>query len=307
MIYDTVIIGGGVAGLTAGLYAMRAGLKTLLFEKMYPGGQCATIAIIENYPGFPEPLSGPELAMKIHEQVENFGLETRYEEIKDIMPVGEIKQVITEEDEIIETKTIIVCSGAMPRPLGLKKEILFRGRGVSYCGTCDAALYKDKTVIVVGGGDTAVEDALFISQFAEKVYVVHRRDELRANIAAQKKAFANEKIEFKWNCTVTEILGDDTLTGVVCKNSITGEETSLYADGMFIAIGIIPSNELLKGKVNLTDNGFVLTDETMMTNEPGLFAAGDLREKPLLQLVTAAADGATALVSAHRYIIEFCK
>ncbi|MDD3612886.1 MAG: thioredoxin-disulfide reductase [Caldicoprobacterales bacterium] len=300
---DVIIIGGGLAGLTAGLYANRAGLSTLLFEKMFVGGQAATTYLIENYPGFEEPISGPDLSMKIESHARKFGLEIQYDEVTKIEMEGQVKRVHT-ENRVYESRTLIIATGAEPKTLGLAKEDEFRGRGVSYCATCDGLFYKDKDVVVVGGGDTAVEDAEFLAQYVNKVYLVHRRDSFRANKTSSDRVMANDKIKVIWDTVVEEILGDENVTGVGIRNLKTGEKSQLKADGMFVAIGIVPNNDLVKGQLKQTEAGFVLTDENMKTDIAGVFAAGDIRQKPLWQLVTAVSDGAIAAVSAQRYIIE---
>ena len=300
---DVIIIGGCLAVLTACLYANSAGLSTLLFEKMFVGGQAATTYLIENYPGFEEPISGPDLSMKIESHARKFGLEIQYDEVTKIEMEGQVKRVHT-ENRVYESRTLIIATGAEPKTLGLAKEDEFRGRGVSYCATCDGLFYKDKEVVVVGGGDTAVEDAEFLAQYVNKVYLVHRRDSFRANKTSSDRVMANDKIKVIWDTVVEEILGDENVTGVGIRNLKTGEKSQLKADGMFVAIGIVPNNDLVKGQLKQTEAGFVLTDENMKTDIAGVFAAGDIRQKPLWQLVTAVSDGAIAAVSAQRYIIE---
>lgn len=300
---DVIIVGGGLAGLTAGLYANRAGLSTLLFEKMFVGGQASTTYLIENYPGFEEPISGPDLSMKIESHARKFGLEIQYDEVIRLEMEGETKKVITEKQEY-ECRTVIVATGADPKTLGLDKEEQFRGRGVSYCATCDGMFYKDKDVVIVGGGDTAVEDSEFLAQYVNKVYLVHRRDALRANKTSADRVLSNDKIEIIWDSAVEQIIGDENVRGVQVKNLKTGQERQLKVDGMFVAIGIVPNNQLINGLLQQSEAGFVITDENMKTDIPGVFLAGDIRQKPLWQLVTAVSDGAIAAVSAQRYIIE---
>ena len=300
---DIIIVGGGLAGLTAGMYAQRGGLDTLLFEKMFTGGQASTTNLIENYPGFDEPISGPDFAMKIENHARKFGLEILYDEITDLELEGKIKKVKT-ENGVYECKALILAMGAEPRKLGLDKEDEFRGRGVSYCATCDGAFYRGKDVVVVGGGDTAAEDALFLSQYVNKVYLVHRRDTLRATKILADRVIASNKIEKIWDSTVEAILGENQVTGIRVANVKTGEKREINVDGIFIAIGVRPNSDLIKDKVKMSEAGYVLTNDSMETNIPGVFAAGDLRQKPLLQLVTAASDGAVAAYSAQRYIIE---
>ena len=300
---DIIIIGGGLAGLTAGMYAKRAGLDTLLFEKMFTGGQAATTDLIDNYPGLDEPISGPDFAMKIENHARKFGLEIQYEEIISLELNDRVKKVITEDKEY-EAKAVILAMGADAKKLGLEKEDHFRGRGVSYCATCDGAFYKDKDVAVIGGGDTAAEDALFLAKLVNKVYLIHRRDTLRAAKIIADKVIAHEKIEKVWDSTVEAILGEEKLVGIRVNNVKTGEKRDIKVDGAFVAIGVRPHSELVKDKVSMSEGGYILTDENMKTDILGIFAAGDIRQKPLLQLVTAAADGAVSAYSAQKYIIE---
>jgi thioredoxin reductase (NADPH) len=300
---DIIIIGGGLAGLTAGMYTKRAGLDTLLFEKMFTGGQAATTNLIENYPGFDDPISGPDFAMRIENHARKFGLEIQYDEIRELQLEGPVKKVLT-DNKVYEAKAVILAMGAEPRKLGLDKEEEFRGRGVSYCATCDGAFFRDKDVAVVGGGDTAAEDALFLAQYVNKVYLIHRRDTLRATKIIADRVLANEKIEKVWDSVVTGINGDDKVTGIEVENVKTRAKKEIKLDGIFIAIGVIPNSELVQGKVEMNESNYILTDDSMRTNVPGVFAAGDIRQKPLLQLVTAAADGAIAAYSAQKYIIE---
>jgi thioredoxin reductase (NADPH) len=303
MLKDIIIVGGGVAGLTAGLYAKRGGMDTLLIEKMFSGGQIATTYMVENYPGFDEPIGGPELAMKMEAHARKFGLEILYDEVAELKLDDRIKKVITTNGEY-EAKALILCMGAEPKTLGLDKEELFRGRGVSYCATCDGAFYKDKVVAIVGGGDTAVEDAVFLAQHANKVYLIHRRDALRASKILQDRLFQNPKIEILWDTVVDEILGEQGVEGLLVRNVKDNSKKELKVDGMFVAIGIQPNTGLIQGKLTTDDGGFVIADENMATNIPGVFVAGDLRKKPLWQIITAAADGAVASISAQRYIME---
>jgi len=300
---DIIIIGGGLAGLTAGLYANRAGLDTLLFEKMFAGGQAATTYMIENYPGFDEPISGPDFAMKVENQARRFGLQIQYDEITSLKLDGKIKRVITEKEEL-ECKAVILAMGAEPKTLRLARENDFRGRGVSYCATCDGAFYRDKDVAVVGGGETAVEDALFLAQYVNKVYLIHRREEFRATKIASDRVKANKKVSILWNTVVDSILGEESIDGIMVRNLKTKETRDIKVDGIFVAIGIQPNTDLVKDVITMSESGFILTDEEMKTNIPGVFAAGDVRHKSLWQLVTAAADGAVAAVTAQRYIMD---
>lgn len=300
---DIIIIGGGIAGLTAGMYAKRAGMETILFEKLFPGGQAATTFSIENYPGFVEPISGPDFSMKLEEHARKFGLEILYDGVDEIIIDGNIKKVVT-DGGTYETKTILLATGASPKELGLEKEEQFRGRGVSYCATCDGTFYKDKVTAVVGGGDTALEDAFFLAQYASKVYLIHRRDEFRGLKILQDRVLKHEKIEVLWDTVVESITGEEQVEGIGVRNVKTGQTTELSLDGFFIAIGITPNSELAKGKLNMTPDGFIIGDESMNTNVSGVFAVGDVRYKPVWQLVTAASDGAVGTLSAQRYIME---
>jgi thioredoxin reductase (NADPH) len=303
MLKDIIIVGGGVAGLTAGLYAKRGGMDTLLFEKMFAGGQVSTTYMIENYPGFEEPISGPDFAMKMESHARRFGLEILYDEVLDLDMTGRSKKVITSKGTY-EAKALILAMGAHPRTLGLPKEDQFRGRGVSYCATCDGAFYDGKDVAVVGGGDTAVEDALFLSRHANRVYLIHRRDELRASKILQQSVLENPKIRIIWDSIVTEILGEQEVRGLLVQNVRSNQVTELKVDGVFVAIGIQPNNSLIKDKLKASQAGFIVTDENMCSSIPGVYVAGDLRQKPLWQIVTAAADGAVAAVAAQHYIMK---
>lgn len=299
--WDVVIIGGGPAGLTAALYSSRAGLKTLLLEKMAPGGQTTTTSEVENYPGFPKGVSGPELGQLMEEQAKNFGTVVKYEVVEELTLNGEVKTVKTTNDEY-KTHTIILAMGAEPRRLGVPGEKEFTGLGVSYCATCDGAFYRDKNIMVIGGGDTAIEEALFLSRFGKKVTVVHRRDQLRATEILQRRAFENEKVDFIWDSVVEQIVGDDKVNKVVLKNKKTGEKSEVPVDGIFVAIGQKPQTEIVKDQVKLDEKGYIITNEKMETNIPGVFAVGDIRQKILRQVVTAVADGAIASVSVSNYI-----
>lgn len=300
---DIIIVGGGIAGLTAGIYAKRAGLDVVLFEKMFVGGQIATTYSVENYPGFDEPITGPELAMKIENQARKFGLEILYDDVTSMNLEGKIKDVFTESASF-KAKTVILAMGAQPKTLELDKEDSFRGRGVSYCATCDGAFYRDKVAAVVGGGDTAAEDALFLAQYAKKVYLIHRRNELRAYKLLQQKIENNKKIEILWNSAVEEIVAEKQVQGIKVRNVLTNELNEISLDGIFVAIGIQPNSCLIKDKVATDEAGFVIADDCMRTNLPGVFVAGDLRKKPMWQIITAASDGAIATLAAHRYLIE---
>ncbi len=303
MMYDLIIVGGGAAGLTAGLYAGRGGLKCLIIEKVFVGGQASTTFEIDNYPGFDEGISGPELMIKMEKHAKRFGVEIINEDVIDIDIEGIIKTVKTAKDAY-RTRALILTMGARPKQLGLENERKLRGAGISYCATCDGAFYRDKEVAVVGGGDTAVEDALFLSRFCKKVYLIHRRESLRAVKTLQDAAFNNDKIEFIWNSVVEKINGQDVLNSIIINNVKTKEKTELDISGMFIAVGNEPNTSLVKGKVELNDKEYIVTDDSLQTNIFGVYAAGDIREKGLRQVITAAADGAIAAYSVERYIAE---
>lgn len=300
---DLVIVGAGPAGLTAALYAARAAIDTVLIERKMPGGQAATTEQIENYPGFPGGISGSELSIKMAEQVKEFGCEIVYSDVENIEREENAFRIKHLNGEII-AKSVIVATGAKPIMLGIKGEQEFHGRGVSYCATCDGAFFRDKKVAVIGGGNAAVEEAIFLTKFASKVYLIHRRDKLRAAKIAQKKAFDNPKIEFVWNSVLEEIKGSQTVEKVIIKNVKTGESSELSVDGVFVFIGTQANSDLLKGLVDLDERGYVIAGEDTVTKVPGLYVAGDLRKKPMKQVVTAAADGAVAAMQAERYLAE---
>ncbi len=299
--YDIAIIGGGPGGLSAAIYASRGGLDTVVFEKGLVGGQIVLTADIENYPGFEENLSGFDIADKMKKQANNFGTEFKMEEVLEVKPKGKIKSVVTNSKEY-KVRSIIIATGANPRKLGVEGEARLTGKGVSYCATCDGALYRDKIVAVVGGGDSAVEEALFLTRFARKVYIIHRRDKLRAIKLVRERAFRNEKIEIVWNSIVKEIEGKDFVENLKLHNKEDDRDFDLTIDGVFMYVGIIPNNKLVKEFVELDDQGFIQTDASMSTNIPGLYAVGDINQKVLRQVVTAASDGATAAFEAEKWI-----
>ncbi len=306
-IYDMIILGAGPAGLTAGLYGGRGRRSALIIEKGQVGGQIATTNEIENYPGqLLEGESGPSLVERMSQQAEKFGCERVSDTVNSVELDGEIKKVIGSRGEYLG-KSLIIASGAHSRPIGCENEEEFRGRGISYCATCDAAFFEDLEVYVVGGGDAAVEEAMYLTKFARKVTIIHRRDELRAAKSIQEKAFANPKIDFMWDTVVQSVNGEDVLSEMVVKNTKTGELTTIKANeedglfGLFGFIGLLPNSQMFEGKLNM-ENGYILTDEDMRTNIPGVFAAGDIRKKSLRQVVTAAADGAIAAMQAEHYI-----
>lgn len=298
--YDLVIIGGGPAGLTAGLYAARSRLNVVMLEKITPGGQVLITDLIENYPGFPEGISGPDLTDKLMAQAKQFGLPIESEEVRSLDLTGPIKKVILADREI-KTHAIIITSGASPRTLNVGEE-KFRGKGLSYCATCDGPFFRDKDVVAVGGGDTAVQESIFLTKFARKVYLVHRRDQLRATKILQERALANDKIEFVWDSVVTGLDGFFGVENVHVKNVKTGEQRTLKADGCFIWIGILPNGDFIGDSLKRDEWGFVITDGHMATSVPGVFAAGDVRDTPLRQIATAVGDAAIAAFSAEHYI-----
>ncbi len=299
---DLIIIGAGPAGLTAGLYASRARLKTVLLEKLAPGGQILTTDWVENYPGFPEGLSGFELVDRMKRQAENFGLKIEGKEVVRLELAPE-KKVVHTSKEALETKSLILTTGASPRKLGIEGEGLLTGKGVSYCATCDGPFYRDQAVAVIGGGDTAVEEAIFLTKFASRVYLVHRRDELRATKLLQERVKAAPKVTLVWDSVPTRILGETGVTGVALENVKTGEKSTLEVEGVFVFIGYDPSNDLFKDlPLEFDDFGFVKTDDNMQTAIAGVFAAGDIRSKMLRQVSTAVGDGAIAAFAAERFV-----
>ncbi len=303
MEYDVVIIGGGPGGLTAGLYTARGDLKSLLIEKLMPGGQAATTDWIDNYPGFPEGIAGPQLMMSMKDQALRFGLELKTDEIVNIDPIEE-GFIVVGQAEKYTAHAVIVASGATVAKLGVPGEESLRGKGVSYCATCDGAFFRNEELVVVGGGDAAVEEGLFLTKFAKKVHLVHRRDRLRATKAIQGRAFKNEKMDFIWNTIVEEILGDQEVEGVRLKNLKTGETRNLPCKGIFIYVGTLPNSKFLKGKVDMDEKGYILTDNNMATSLEGVFACGDVRKKALRQVVTACGEGAAAAFSAQQFVEE---
>lgn len=306
-IYDVIIIGAGPAGLSAGLYSGRAKMSTLILEGEKTGGQIVTTHEIENYPGSVEDPSGPRLIDRMVEQCESFGVEIVKEKAETFDFDSEIKEVKTAKNTY-KSRTVIIASGAKPRKLGAKGEDDFTGKGVSYCATCDAAFFEDFEVFVIGGGDTAVEEGIFLTKFARKVTVIHRRDELRAAKSIQEKAFNNEKMAFIWDSKVTEIAGDGIVSKMLIENIKTGEVTEVNASdddgtfGVFVMVGYIPQTEIFKGIIDLDDSGYIPAAEDMETNKKGVFVAGDVRAKALRQVVTATSDGAIAAINAEKYI-----
>ena len=302
--YDVVIIGGGPAGMTAGLYASRASLKTLLIEKAVMGGQMMTATTIENFPGYPGGIGGPELMMRMQEHCVEFGLETDYGTVENVVDNGITKTVVMDDREIV-CKTVIVATGAIPRKMGIEGEDALIGKGISYCATCDGAFFRDVPIAVIGGGDTAVEEALFLTRFASKVTLVHRRDQLRATQILQDRTLANEKVEVAWNSVVDGLESDSSgLTGAVLRDTKTGETRKIELQGMFVAVGVTPTTEFIRNLVAVTDDGYIKAGEDTLTSVPGIFSAGDNRTTLLRQVSTAVGDGAVAALMAEKYITD---
>lgn len=306
-VYDVIIIGSGPAGLSAALYSARARLKTLILEKSKVGGQIVITHEVANYPGSVKDATGPSLIARMEEQVESFGAERKKDNIKEVDFSGKIKKLKGEKEEYY-AKSVIIATGAMPRHMGCPGENELIGKGISYCATCDGEFFEDLEVFVVGGGDSAIEEAIFLTKFAKKVTIVHRREELRAAKSIQEKAFKNPKIKVKWNSTIDEVKGDGIVQSVVFKDTKTGELSEYFADeedgtfGIFVFVGYLPINGLFKEIIKTNESGYIVTNDKMETNIDGVFAAGDIREKSLRQVVTAAADGAIAAVQAEKYI-----
>jgi thioredoxin reductase (NADPH) len=302
-IYDMIIIGGGPAGYTAALYAARAGLDTVVLERMSAGGQMALTGDIDNYPGFEEGVDGFTLGMKMQQGAERFGAKTEYEDVMRVDFSEKIKKVYT-YSKVFEAKTVVIATGANPRELGVANEQALLGRGVHYCAHCDGRFYKDKTVIVVGGGNSAAADALYLSRLVKKVYLVHRRDTLRATKIYHEPLMKAENVEFLWNSTVSEFITEKRVTGAKIKNNITGEISDIACDGVFVSIGRKPATDFLRGVIELDENGYVVADETTKTSAEGVYAVGDVRTKALRQIVTAVADGAVAVHYAEELLNE---
>ncbi|MBN1152170.1 MAG: thioredoxin-disulfide reductase [Dehalococcoidia bacterium] len=303
MSYEVVVLGGGPAGLAAAIYAARSGYSTVIVEKAFPGGQIANSSLVENYPGFADGVSGMELGQLMHRQAEAQGAETLMAEVTGLLPgaSGSPHTVKTSEGEL-QGLAVIVATGARSRLLGVPGEIELTGKGVSYCATCDGPFYRGKKVAVVGGGDTAITDALELTHFASEVTVVHRRAELRASAALQERALKSPKISFAWNSVVDGVEGESVVRALRLRNAVDGIISELVVDGVFVAVGSVPSTGFLGDVVPLDDFGCVITDELMETSIAGLFAAGDVRHNSARQVITAAGDGATAALSARRYI-----
>ena len=307
MIYDAIIIGGGPAGLTAGIYLSRARMNTLLIEKTLPGGQAILTEIIENYPGFPHGIAGPELMQKMEEQAVRFGLKIEYGEVAEVK-IKEGKEdkvkIVKINNQEYKTLTIVLASGAEAQKLGVPGEEELRGRGVSYCATCDAPFFKGQKIVVVGGGDTAIEEALYLTKFVREATIIHRRDRLRATKILQERVFSNKKINFAWDSVVTKILGNEKVEGVLVQNKKTSEEKEISCQGVFVFVGNIPNSKILNKLIKLDKKGYISTDDNMMSSQKGIYACGDVRKKILRQVVTACGEGATAAFAAQKYIEE---
>ena len=300
-VYDMIIVGGGPGGYTAALYAARAGLDVMLIERLSAGGQMNLTGQIDNYPGFPEGVDGFQLSMNMQQQAERFGAKTKYAEVLKLELEGELKSVQTNEG-IYKAKTVVISTGANPRQLGVERENEMIGRGVGYCAHCDGMFYRGKSVVVVGGGNSAVAEALYLSRIAKEVILVHRRDTLRATQIYHKPLQEASNIRFVWNSEVVELLGEDVLSGVKVKNLRNGEVEQLDVQGLFVSIGRKPATDLVKEQLTLDDAGYIMAGEKTETNLPGVYAVGDVRVKELRQIVTAVADGAMAAHMAEQYL-----
>ncbi|OGC12256.1 thioredoxin-disulfide reductase [candidate division WOR-1 bacterium RIFOXYA12_FULL_52_29] len=299
--FDVIIVGGGPAGLTAALYALRSKLNTLLVEKMILGGLATTTYKIDNYPGFPDGITGQELGQRLENQVKKLSPTIVWGKAVQVKNGKRSREVIVDGKSYFG-KTVVIATGSDPAKLGIPGEETFTGRGVSYCAVCDGAFYQDKSVVVVGGGNSAVEEALFLTRYAGKVSIIHRRDKLRADRIVAEKAQSHPKIYFHWNSTAEEIIGDKNVNGIVVRDLLSKKKLTVPTDGVFVYIGYHPNIEAVKGMVKLDERGFIITDENMKTSAPGIFAAGDVRAKSLRQVVTATADGAIAANSAREFI-----
>jgi thioredoxin reductase (NADPH) len=302
-IEDVIIIGSGPAGLTAALYSARADLKPLVFTGNEIGGQVSITNEVENYPGFPEGLTGPELVEKFQKQAERFGARVEYAEVTEVDFDNHPIRVRSYDNEY-QAKSIIIATGASPRKLGVPGEVELTGRGVSYCATCDGFFFQGREIVVVGGGDSALEEGVFLTKFASRVRVIHRRDQLRAGNTLQRRANRNEKIEFVWNTVVTEINGNGAVDSVQVKDVNTGEVSTLEAEGVFIYIGHYPNSQLFKDKLDMDEEGYLITDRRTGTSVPGVFAAGEIADSVFRQVVTSAGEGCKAAIQAERYLAE---
>jgi thioredoxin reductase (NADPH) len=301
MAHDLIIIGGGAAGLTAAIYAGRAAIKPLVLGGAMPGGQIASTNLVENYPGFPEGINGFELAFAFQQQAEHFGAEIVPEAVSEV-DFSVHPLIVRTRNQAYEARTVIIATGAFPRRLGIPGEKEFFGRGVSTCATCDGALFRDKGVTVIGGGDSAIDEGLFLTKFARQVTVVHRRDQLRASKQLQDRAFASPRMRFVWDSVAEEILGEHTVAGVRVRNVQTNETQVIETNGVFVYVGLIPATKIFQGQIELDSAGYILTDDHQRTNVPGVFAAGDVQNPEFRQCVVAAGSGATAAIQAERYL-----
>jgi len=301
--YDVVIIGAGPAGLTAGIYAARGGLKTAIIELAMPGGQVASTENIENYPGFPDGINGYELMNSFHKQALVFGVEFIFEEVHELDLNRSIKKIYT-DSQVLEARAIIIAAGSKPRLLGVPGEEVLKGRGVSYCATCDGAFFKGKKVVVVGGGDAAIEEGVYLTKFAAEVIIVHRREGFRAAQIAMDRAKVNPKIKFEPNTKIEEVLGSDRVEGVRIVDVLSGEKREIPAEGVFIYVGTDPNAQFINGEIKVDDHGYILTNAHLQTNIAGVYAAGDIRNTLLRQVATAVGDGALAAVEVEKYLSE---
>ena len=299
--HDVIIVGGGPAGLTAGLYAARSRMDILLLEKLSPGGQVLTTAMVENYPGFEEAISGPDLVARMERQARRFGLQVEIKSVEKIAREGNVKKVIADGEKYL-SKAVIVATGVEPKLLEIPGEKELRGRGVSYCATCDGPFFRDKEVVVIGGGDSAVEEAIYLTRFAKRVRLIHRRDQLRATKLVQERAFGNEKVEVVWDTVTTSINGEQFVQSVDVKNVKTGRKDNLETSGVFLYVGVKPNSDLFDFKIDTDQGGFLRTDENMRTSVEGIYAVGDVRAKQLRQIVTATGEGATAAFAVEKYL-----
>ncbi|RLE12772.1 thioredoxin-disulfide reductase [Candidatus Aerophobetes bacterium] len=302
-IHHLIIVGAGPAGLSASIYARRAGIDVLVLEKYTPGGQILTSEKIENYPGFPHPVSTQQLISRILQQAQNFGMELKNEEVQKIQG-GEEKTIYTDSGSIYKSFSVIIATGAQPASLGVPGEEEFKGRGVSYCATCDAPFFKDEVVAVVGGGNTAAEEAIYLTRFASKIYLLHRRDRLRADRILQERILKNKKIDTLWSCVLDKIYGKERVEGVLIRNLKTGKTKNLPCSGVFIYVGTKPNSEFIKGWIETDEKGFILTNEKLQTNIPGVFACGDVRANLMKQVIVACSEGAQASFMAGKYLEE---
>lgn len=306
MLYDVIVIGGGPGGYTAALYAARANLSVAILEKLSPGGQMGTTDVIDNYPGFPQGVNGFELAMQMKEGAERFGAQTQLAEVTQVELAGQVKTIHTSGGDY-QARTVVLATGAHPRELGLPGERELRGRGVSYCATCDGGFYKGKTTVVIGGGNTAVEDALYLANICEEVHLIHRRDAFRAGKVLVDSLLSRENIVIHYDTVPVEVLPDESgkvVGALKVKNVKTGAETEIPAQGVFVAVGLVPDNKVFEGQVDLDPAGYIAAGEDTRTNLPGVFAAGDTRTKALRQIITAAGDGAVAASEAGSYLMQ---